>query len=68
MALPSAVRRNSAIRGAARALLAPEVSAGSCSSLAANVFSFSMIVIEVRPMRPMTSSVGGGEIDNLSSA
>ena len=48
------------------ALKAPEVRSGSYSVAAANVFSFGMLVIEVRPTCLVTYSVG--EMDDLSSA
>ena len=48
------------------ALSAPEVHSGSYSIPAATVFSFGMLVIEVRPMCPSMYSVG--EMDDLGSA
>ena len=48
------------------ALKAPEVHSGSYSIPAATVFSFGMLVIEVRPMCLATYSVG--ETDDLSFA
>ena len=68
VALPSAARRNPAIPGSAEALRAPEDYGGSYSNIERKMFSFGMIVIEVRPMYPATSSVGGGEMGDLSSA
>ena len=52
----------------AAALKAPEVHSGSYSIPAANVFSFGMVVIQVRPTCLAAYSVGGGEIGDLSSA
>ena len=48
------------------ALTAPEVHTGSYSIPAVTVFSFGMLMIEVRPTCLATYSVG--EIDDLSSA
>ena len=50
--------------GTYAALKAPEVRGGSYSIPAATVFSFGMLVIEVRPTCLATYSVG--EIDGLS--
>ena len=53
-------------KGNYTALKAPEVHTGSYSIPAATVFSFGMLVIEVRPTCLATYSVG--EMDDLSSA
>ena len=47
-------------------LKAPEVHSGSYSIAAATVFSFGMLVIEVRPTCIATYDIG--EMDDLSSA
>ena len=47
------------------ALKAPEVRSGSYSIPAATVFSFGMLIIEVRPTCLATCSIG--EMDDLSS-